>query len=291
MTIVYCDKSALVSVQWLSEHLTDARLCIFDCSMHLVADSDDSPYRVVSGFNDYQQSHIPGAAYIDLQADLSDPESPYRFTLPPVEQLQARLSALGIGDDAFVVLYSRGSMQWATRIWWMLRCAGFDNAAVLDGGWQQWCAAGLPVASGIERYPPATLEHTARPHLFCDRQAVQHAADDNNTVVINALSAELHAGQSARYGRRGRIPGSVNVPAGLLQDNGGLLPAEQASRLFRAAGVKKGQNIIIYCGGGIAATLDAFVLHQLGYDNISVYDNSLNEWAQDASLPMECSVN
>jgi len=107
--------------------------------------------------------------------------------------------------------------------------------------------------------------------------------------VINALDADLHRGENPRYGRPGHIPGSVNVPSSSLVDpetNEFLVP-EDAASAFRNVGAEDCAKTVIYCGGGIAATLDAFVLHQLGYQNLSVYDASMSEWARDQTLPME----
>ena len=285
----YRHPESIISTDALQKLLGDPELRLFDCTMHLVADSDDAPYRVVSGRDDYLQGHIPGAAHIDLQADLSDPDSPYRFTVPSAAVLVKKLAALGVGDQSRVVLYSANSMQWATRVWWMLRSVGVNNAAVLDGGFQKWNREQKPTDTTPHQYPSASLQGQPVDGLFCDRHEVQRASKQADSVVINALSAELHRGDSARYGRAGRIPGSVNVAAATLQagDAGTLLPAPEAAALFSAAGATLDKKLVIYCGGGIAATLDAFVLHQLGCDDISVYDHSLNEWAQDHQLPME----
>ena len=279
---------ALVDVHTLAGRLGDPRLRVFDCTMYLLADTLDEPYRVESGLEDYRAGHIPGAGFLDLR-DLSVPDSPYRFTLPAPADLAAALGARGVGDGHSVVLYSRGTPQWATRVWWMLRAIGFDSAAVLDGGWEAWAAADLPVATGDESYDPATLTPYPRTGLFCDATEVQGAIGAPGVVTINALSADLHAGRGARYGRPGRVPGSVNVPAADLRDGAtGLLVSPQAAAAaFEAAGVEPGKRVLIYCGGGIAATLDAYLLHQLGHDDVSVYDNSLSEWATTHSLPIE----
>ena len=108
-------------------------------------------------------------------------------------------------------------------------------------------------------------------------------------ATINALVPDLHSGADPRYGRPGRIPGSVNLPAAsLLEPETQTLPsAAAAADAFAAVGAAPSKRLIIYCGGGIAATLDAFVAHQLGYRDITVYDNSMSEWATDASLPIE----
>lgn len=115
------------------------------------------------------------------------------------------------------------------------------------------------------------------------------AIGDASACSINALAPDLHSGANDRYGRAGRIPGSVNVPAAALQDKEtlALLPPHQIAPVFAAVGADKSKRILIYCGGGIAATLDAFVLHQLGFENIAVYDASMSEWAKDPSLPIE----
>lgn len=290
MTTRYLHPDALVSTAWLADHLDQPDLRLFDGTMYLVADSPDDPYEVVNGEADHAQAHIPGANYIDLQRDLSVMDSPFRFTMPATAEAARRFAALGIGNDSRVVLYSRGNLQWATRLWWMLRAIGFDRAAVLDGGWEKWLAEKRPTATTSVRYAPAQrLDARPRPGLFVDRTSVLAALEDPGVVVVNALSAELHAGHSHRYGRPGRIPGSVNVPATSLRDpvTMALVPPDVALAAFEAAHVTKEKRTLIYCGGGIAATLDAFLLHQLGYDDVSVYDNSLTEWARDAQLPLE----
>lgn len=280
---------ALCDTATLAARLDEPQLRIYDCTTWLLADADDDPYRVANARPEYRQGHVPGAAYIDLQADLSDPQARFRFTMPDFATLAAAFGRLGIGDEAEVVLYSRGNPQWATRIWWMLRAIGFDRAAILDGGWEKWEREGRPIRTGDEHYPAATLRARPRPGLFVDSAAVAAAIGDSGSCIINALSPQSHAGASRRYGRPGRIAGSVNVPAASLRDPGTfeLISPDAATSAFAAVGVDTDTPVFVYCGGGIAASLDAFVLHQLGNDRVAVYDNSLNEWANDPALPME----
>ena len=115
------------------------------------------------------------------------------------------------------------------------------------------------------------------------------AIEDRGSCLLNALTAEEHAGTVARYGRPGRIPASVNVPTVALVDpvTHAYLPAKQLRAQFAAAGALDCGRVITYCGGGIAASSDAFVLTLLGVANIAVYDGSLLEWAADPTLPME----
>lgn len=264
-------------------------LRIFDCTTYLKP-GPDGRYIAESGRANYAKGHIPGAAFLDLQADLSDAESKLRFTLPPLEKLTEAFARKGIGHGTFVVLYSDGSPQWATRIWWMLRAVGFDDVALLDGGLEKWKAEKRGLARKPSEYPPATLSLRARPDIFVDKTAIKDAIGDASTLTLNALSHDQHKGAGGVvYGRAGRIAGSSCVPAAsLLGPDKTLKPIADLRAAFEGVGAAPGKRVLVYCGGGIAATLDAFVLTALlGHKNVSVYDNSMQEWANDASLPME----
>jgi thiosulfate/3-mercaptopyruvate sulfurtransferase len=189
-----------------------------------------------------------------------------------------------------VVFYSAGTPMWATRFWWMLRALGFDNAAVLDGGLDAWRAEGRALENGRPKgYPPATLTAKPRAGLFADSASVKAAIGRRSDVIVNALGPQFHRGlEPSRYGRPGRIPGSVNVPAATLMDAAKkLVTLADAKAKFAAQGVTKDKQVIAYCGGGISATVDLFLLHQLGYDNLTLYDGSMGEWAKDETLPIE----
>ena len=125
--------------------------------------------------------------------------------------------------------------------------------------------------------------------MWADKDDVLNAIGSGGVCTLNALGPDLHSGKDPAYGRPGRVPGSLNIPAASLLDpeTQAYLPAEVAAKKFADAGVSPDKKIIAYCGGGIAATLDAFVLHQLGYEDIAVYDASMSEWALDPSLPIE----
>ncbi len=283
----------LVSTEWLAAHLDDPDLRLYECTFHLRyrPEGDDAPYDVESGHAEYLEGHLPGAAFIDQQRELSDNSSPphLRFTLPPLDVLAGAFAALGVGDGTRVVLYGRGKPQVATRVWWLLRAVGFDRAAVLDGGFEKWQRESRALESGEHRHPPAVLTARPRPELFVSRDAVRDAIGDASVTTINALAEDLHRGENARYGRPGRIPGSVNVPAAALVDDASntFVDDARAAALFADAGADPEGRTLLYCGGGIAATLDAFVLHRLGHRRLAVYDASMSEWARDPSLPVE----
>lgn len=288
----YRDPAALVQTAWLEAHLGDPRLRIFDCTTYLkpAKPESDLPYDIVSGRADYEVGHIPGAGFLDLQGELSDNATRLRFMMPSANQFAAVMSRYGVSEGTRVILYSAGGIMWATRMWWMLRAFGFDNVAVLDGGWEKWRAEGRPVATEPCAYPAAAFVARPRPGMIVGRERVLAALGGHGTVIVNALPPDLHAGKGpSRYGRPGRVPGSVNVPAGGLLDpqTKAFVPLAAARAKFAAAGIEKTKDVICYCGGGISATVDLFMLYQLGHDHITLYDASMGEWANDGSLPIE----
>lgn len=286
------DPHALISTSELEAILGDPSLRVFDCTTNTVPAPPDSdvPYIAVPGWQAFEEAHIPGADFVDIQGEFSDQMTKLRFMMAPVPQMEAAFGRHGVGPGTRVVLYSTGSMMMSTRFWWMLRALGFD-AAVLDGGFDKWRADGRPVESGKAKgYPAETFRAAPRSGMFVDRTVVLGELHRPGTVIVNALNDELYKGAGpSRYGRPGRIPGSVQVSAATLVDPAtkGFVPLADAEARFAAKGVTKDKHIICYCGGGISATIDLFLLHQLGYDDITLYDASMGEWARDASLPIE----
>jgi thiosulfate/3-mercaptopyruvate sulfurtransferase len=181
--------------------------------------------------------------------------------------------------------------MWATRLWWMLKSLGFDNVAVLDGGLDKWKAEGRALESGPAKgYRPATFKAKPRPGYFVDSSDVLAARGHRDTIVVNALNEQLHKGlEPSRYGRPGHIPGSCNVSAAAMVDPAtkAFVPLAEAETKFAAQGFSRDKRVIAYCGGGISATVDLFMLHRLGYDKLTLYDGSMGEWAMDDKLPIE----
>jgi thiosulfate/3-mercaptopyruvate sulfurtransferase len=287
------EPDALISTDSLARELGAADLRVYDCTTYLepAPPGVDDPYVAVPGRESFAAAHIPGADFLDLQGEFSDDATRLRFMLAPLPQLEAAFGRHGIGAGVRVVLYSIGTMMWATRFWWMLKALGFDDAAVLDGGFDKWRSEGRPVEPGPARgYPPAVFTARPRPGRFVDKHRVLAASADPNVVVVNALGPQFHLGlEPSRYGRPGRIPKSVNVPAASLVDpqQKTFVGLDEAAAKFAAAGVAKDREVIVYCGGGISATVDLFLLYQLGWDDLALYDGSMGEWARDPALPIE----
>ena len=283
----------LVSTDWLAEHLTDDNVRVFETTVFLHR-RDGGGYRVESGRGEYEAGHIPGTGFLDLQADFSDNDKPFRFMMPSAKAFAEAAGRHGISETSKLILYDRSGSMWAARLWWMFRSMGCHNAAVLDGGWRRWIAEGRPVSTKAENYEATLFTPTVDTARFAELGEVMAFVESGETdgrCLINALGRDQHSGADGGriYGRPGHIPGSANVPAMELTDPGTDLyrPAEELASMFEEAGADGTRRVITYCGGGIAASNDAFVLSLLGYQDIAVYDASLSEYAADPSLPLE----
>ena len=286
-------RNGLISTAELADILGQANLRLFDCTTYLepAPEGSNVPYLAVPGRHTFEAGHIPGADFLDLQGVFSDSSTVLRFMMPDIPQLEAAFGRHGTSNDSRVVLYSIGTPMWATRFWWMLTSLGFENVAVLDGGLDKWKLEGRPLEIGPAKgYPPATFAAKPRDGFFVDKHETLAATSERGTVVVNALGPQFHRGlEPSRYGRARRVPGSSNVPAAALLDpqTKAFVPLAEAGAKFKAQGITKDKRVVAYCGGGISATIDLFLLHQLGYDKLTLYDGSMGEWAKDTSLPIE----
>jgi thiosulfate/3-mercaptopyruvate sulfurtransferase len=279
----------LVSTDWLAAHVGDPAVVILDCTTHLVPNPAIT-YDVVPARADFEKGHIKGAQFCDVSRDVSDTAHRFRFMRPSPEQFAAAMRGFGVSDDTRVVTYSTASPMWASRVWWLLREFGHDNAAVLDGGFRKWSAENRPVETGTATARASGTFRARRPRgLMADKDAVRGAIGNGAVCTLNALSGAQHKATGGNvYGRPGRIAGSVNVPAAGLLDpaTNTFLPAETLRKKFDAVNAMD-REVIVYCGGGIAATADALILTMLGHEKVRVYDASMSEWAKDDALPME----
>lgn len=282
------DGRGLVSTEWLGSHLSEPDLRIFDATVHL-RPADPGPFLVESGRADYLAGHLPGAAFLDLAHDLSDASSRLNFTRLATDITADVLASAGVGLGTRVVTYSSTTPMWATRLWWILRSCGFQDAAVLDGGLVKWKAEGRMVETGVRRYPPDTFPVRPQADMWADRSEVLAAVDDGRICTISALPPGIYTGaDGTSWGRKGHIKGSHNVPFDtLLHDDGTYRSDAELRALFGSVGAFGSSRTLCYCGGGISATMDALALVRLGHPSVAVYDGSMAEWARDVALPME----
>jgi thiosulfate/3-mercaptopyruvate sulfurtransferase len=263
----------------------DNRLKLFDITVHLVPNPPG--YKAVSGLDDYNKTHIPEAAFMDLVKDLSDTKSAFGFTLPKIEHLQAAYRNAGISDDSKVVFYSSGHLMWATRAWWLLLSSGHKDVAVLDGGFRKWTSEDKPTSNIAQVYEAGSFNAKFDESKWADKDKVVNGISDTEVCTINALSPGVYSGDAdMHYGRRGHIENSKNVYYEDVLIEGCFKSAAEIETVFTEKGILNKSKIITYCGGGISATIDTMALSLIGHEGVSVYDGSMSEWVKDESLPL-----
>lgn len=276
----------LVSAEWLKNHINDPDLVVLDCTVVTIPDADDPRGLAnVSGRPEYELGHIPNAGFADIKTDLCNKNDPIEFDLLSPEQFCVAMGKLGVGDDSRVVLYDANYTGWAARVWWMLRWVGFDNAAILDGGLSAWTSTGNTLSLEPVTRAVNTLTPKPRPELIANHDEVLASINDESVVVIDTLPKPFYLGDMSIYPRAGHITGAVNIDGlSLLNKKGYLLSKDELAAMHE---FDLNARIITYCGGGIVASTDAFVLNRLGFNNVAVYMASLEEWTADLSNPME----
>lgn len=249
---------------------------IFDATiMFYINLSPEEAAKMPTAYQVYLDGHIPGAAFFE-HLEFSDADSPYEYMMAPDEELAEQIGKIGIANDSEVILYTTGILACATRAWWMLRYAGVKNVRVLNGGLGAWKAAGGAVEQGEREYPSAHFEARFKPQMFASKEDVQAALDIDSTLIENTLTREWYDQE--------HIPGSSCLPlTDLVIEWETFVPEDQLRARLKDTDPSK--RIITYCGGGIAATLNAMAYLMIGYEDVAVYDGSLFEWKGEG-LPL-----
>lgn len=280
-------ESAVVSTQWLADHLGSDKLVVLDATVH-VPTLPTGRVAYVSGHESYVLTgHVPGALFADVIEELSDPDGTYPFTRPSAERFAASVGALGIDNETSVVVYDSTVGQWAARVWWLFRAFGYDRVAVLDGGLTKWQAEQRETEVGHVEPVATRFVAYERPELWADKAEVEAVvAGTAPAGLVCGIPPKEFSGEDGHRTRRGHIPGSLSVPAGRLVDRAtnALLPVAQLRATFEP--VLGDSRVVTYCNGGIAAAADALALTLAGHVNVAVYDGSLNEWAADDAAPL-----
>lgn len=287
-----------VSTEWLNEHLNDENLRVIESTTFLKIPDDGGYYDTWSGREAYDKEHIPGAVYADLKNDFSDQNANYNFAVISHDEFVDKISELGVDDNSYVVVYDRGpqvdvnfeASDWASRFAWQLKFEGFDNVAILEGGFSKWVKENRPTTDEPGIYSKGELTIERHPEFYADKNDVLNAIEDDGVIILDSLSKDSYEGTADTYARPGHIPGAVNVFFGALSDpvTGELYNDDKLKDIFNEVGaLDKNKKVITYCGSAIAATWTQTLLNKLGQENVAVYDGSLSEWAEDESLPLE----
>ncbi|MUM08311.1 hypothetical protein B5P44_26405 [Mycobacterium sp. CBMA 213] len=265
----------------------DTAPVILDASLVLHRPQFDGDFRTDSGRSAWEATHLPGAIHVQVDTDLSIPAATHNHH-PPPQHLADRLAGFGIDADTPTVVYDSTGGFWAARTWYLLRWIGIP-VRVLDGGLDAWRAAGLPVESGPAQARPVA-SWSARPvrEAWIELDELREIGCSTANLVCALSPAAFLGTEPTRYTRRGHIPGSVSVPARELFDDHGLVrpPAEIRER-YRDNGTDLSREVLLYCGGGISATVNALALVSAGIETVRIYDGSLEEWSADPTLPLQ----
>ncbi len=286
--------SPFITVAELSDALrTPNPPAVLDASLVLHSAAFDGDYRRDSGRPRWLDAHIPGSQHVDVATQFSDTSSALHYSYPEPQAIADELARLGIREGQAVVVYDSTGNLWAARLWYLLRWIGVP-ARVLDGGFAAWQAAGEPVESGESGAPPSVEPWSAAAvrRAWVSRQELEDRASDDSRSLVCGLPAGAFTGsEPTRYSRRGRIPGSVNVSSrDLFTSDGHVRSRVELVLAYDAAGVdvsEHGEEVLLYCGGGISAAANALTLAAIGKKSVRIYDGSLEEWSADPSLPLE----
>ena len=274
------DPTLLVSTEWLGERLNAPDVRILDASLYLPTDGRN-------GRELYEQEHIPGARFFDID-DIADEHSPLPHMLPPVEKFVSRIRRMGIGDGHRVVVYDQQGIYSAARVWWTFRLFGHDDVAVLDGGLPKWKAEGRPLDD--EPVEPRERHFTARRNAAMVRDVTQmaRAVKLGDEQIVDARAAVRFRGEvgEPRKGlRSGHIPGSRSLPfTELLNEDKTMKGPDELRAAFEAAGVDLTKPVVTSCGSGVTAAVLTLALHRLGHTRNALYDGSWVEWGAYADL-------
>ncbi|MBM3356653.1 MAG: sulfurtransferase [Betaproteobacteria bacterium] len=275
--------TTLVSTATLAQHLDHPNWVICDCRHDLTQPE--------AGRRAYREAHIPGARLVHLDEDLSGPRTGTngRHPLPDPQALAARLGALGIGADTQVVAYDASGGTYAARLWWLLRWIGDEACAVLDGGWDAWRVAGLPISTEAPTPRPARHPVQLKPALGVDVARVKENLSQRAFVLLDARSADRFRGENETLDPvAGHIPGALNRffrmnlgPDGTFKGAAAL--KEEFSDLL---GDTRASEVVHYCGSGVSACHNLLAMEIARLSGSRLYPGSWSEWCSDPSRPV-----
>jgi thiosulfate/3-mercaptopyruvate sulfurtransferase len=267
----------LISTDELAEQLDDPGLRLADVRWYV-----GEPGR---GRREYEEGHLPGAVFVDLDSDLAAPTGPGRHPLPDPAVFAARMGELGFGRDDLIVAYDDSLGTIAARLWWMLDNLGHERVALLDGGLKAWRAAGLQLSSDSVALPPREpMALAADWSGVIDRPALIERL--GAITLLDARAAERYRGDVEPVDPKpGHIPSAVNAPARIsLAADGRFLPSDEvAGRLTAVAPVDR--PVVVSCGSGVTACHTAFAFRLAGLPDPLLYPGSYSDWSR-TDLPI-----
>ncbi|MFC4601753.1 sulfurtransferase [Cohnella hongkongensis] len=272
----------IVSVRWVLARLYEPDLVVVDCRFQLGQPE--------AGRKAYEESHIPGAVYMDLEKDLSGPlgEHGGRHPLPDAAELAARFGRAGIGSDTRVIAYDDQGGAMASRLWWLLKYLGHENVFVMDGGYSAWKEAGCPVSAEQKIVVPAQFLATVQHNMLVEVDDVRESLGTGRYVLIDSREAPRYRGEVEPIDpAAGHIPGARNLFwAEVRRADGSWKNADEQLERFASAGLSPDDEIVVYCGSGVTATPNVLALQEAGFSRVKLYAGSWSDWISYPENPI-----
>ena len=273
----------LVETDWLADNLGDGNIRIVDATWYL-------PTVDRNGIQDYEEGHIPGAVFWDIDA-IADLDTHLPHMMPDESAFEEHMRALGIGSDHHVIVYDNMKMMTAPRVWWTLRAFGHDRVSLLNGGLNKWRAEDRPLSTDPADIPDVSF--TAKFNAVMVRSAEQVWANiaSEDEQVLDARGAGRFNGTDPEPRpecRSGHIPNSLNLPFNELidPDTETVRPPDELAARIDAAGIDAASPVVTTCGSGITACVLALGLHLTGRHDVAIYDGSWTEWGSREDTPV-----
>lgn len=275
--------STLIAPAQLEPHLGNDAWAVFDCRYQL----SDHGY----GRRAFEEGHLPGALFADMESDLSGPKdgSNGRHPLPDWEAFCGWLGSQGVNRETQVAAYDQDNGVYASRLWFMLRALGHERAAVLDGGIARWTREGRGLDTGTREPRPAVYQGQPDPALLFSLAQVEASLQGGGVLLVDARGPVRFRGEEEPLDpKAGHIPGAVNLPVpGNLDEQARFLPPEQLkARLEAAYGGTAPEQVVHYCGSGVSACHNLLAQAVTGLPPGRLYAGSWSEWCADDARPI-----
>lgn len=274
--------TTLISCTDAQEQLNHPNTLFIDCRFDLM--------RPEHGYELYQQGHLPNAIYANLDRDLSSSITPNtgRHPLPNIEALVKIFSAWGIDNITQVIVYDDNIGMFASRLWWLLRWLGHDRVAVLDGGYQAWKEAGLPLTSHAPQIEPSQFQVELQKGWVIETNEIINKQTEG-FLLLDARAPERFRGEVEPIDPvAGHIPLAVNYPLTYNIDNGRFKTATELNmQLTIVLQQHDADKIIHYCGSGVSACHNILAMEHAGLHGSKLYPGSWSEWILDPARSVE----
>ncbi len=273
----------IISAEDLNKNINNQDWFVFDCRF-MLKDPE-------GGLKKFNQGHIPGAQYADMDTDLASPvtSTSGRHPLPNPDELIHTLQLWGVSNSSQIICYDDMSGAFAARMWWLLKWLGHENIAVLDGGLEKWTALGLELEVDVRNREKGTFSGQANNNMWVDIEFVQKELSQNKITLLDARSGERFTAQDSKTDPvAGHVPGAQSFPfTGNLSKQGVFLSKDELRKRFASTlNNSESKETINMCGSGVTACHNLLAMSVADMPMTRLFVGSWSEWIKDNSRPV-----